>query len=102
MIEKRPLIIFGVAAILLLLFFFIFRNKVAKFNWMETYEEESQEPYGSYVIYDMLEDYFLGHDFTTIDKRLHKILPVDTIEKSNYIFNLLTICSSFNGWSGKC
>ena len=37
-------------ALLLLLLFYFFKNRPPRYNWMETYQIESKEPYGGFLL----------------------------------------------------
>lgn len=84
---KRPLIIFGVAAILLLLFFSLSRTKGNRYSWAETYDEESKNPYGTFIIYDLLQNYFSGKEVNKINTSISSDLPSDSLSQNdNYVF----------------
>lgn len=36
----------------------LFRDSPRRFDWRETYDEESRQPYGTYVIYELLQAFF--------------------------------------------
>ncbi len=56
----------GAIALLLLLFFASNYNREKKFNWKESYLNYSKQPYGTYVLYELLEDYFTDYEVTTL------------------------------------
>ena len=84
--NKRPIYLFGTAAILILAFFVIFNNSSRKYTWGENYEEEDKDPYGTYVIHELLKDYFAGERFKDLSGSLRGELPLSTDEPSNYVF----------------
>ena len=84
--NKRIFYIFGTAAIIILLFFVLFSNNQRRYNWMESYEEEDKDPYGTYIVHQLLQDYFPNQRFKELSDRLHKELPSETKEKANYVF----------------
>ena len=84
--DKRPFIIFGVAALILLIFFMIFSRGKDRFNWQETYLEASKEPYGTFVIYNLLQNYFSGQNIQDITKSIKQELPDSLDQTANYIF----------------
>lgn len=86
MTDKRPLIIFGIAALLVLTFFVIFRSGGPRYNWVENYEEENKDPYGSYVVHQLLSNYFPEQPFHTVEKKLHEALPLDSVKVNNFVF----------------
>lgn len=87
MTNKRPLIIFGIAAMLLLLFFSLSRTKGNRYSWAETYDEQSKHPYGTFVLYDLLQHYFSGKEVKKINTSVSSDLPTDSLSRANnYIF----------------
>ncbi|MEM6963274.1 MAG: hypothetical protein AAF573_00825 [Bacteroidota bacterium] len=84
--DKRPFFILGIAAVVLLLLFVFLGNGGSKYDWSENYEAESKEPYGSYVIHSMLNDYFPNNTLTNITESVDDELPLGKGEKSNYVF----------------
>ena len=86
MVDNKPFYILGAAAALLLLFFIFLGSGGNNFDWSENYEAESKEPYGSFVIHEVLSDYFQNNNFTEIKEGLFEELPSSGDVKSNYIF----------------
>lgn len=85
--NKRPLIIFGIAALLILFCFMYLRSGKSPHNWTENYKVESKEPYGTYVVKELLDSYFPDESFSEIDNSLVGKLPTDsTSKKDNYVF----------------
>jgi len=85
--NKRPLIIFGIAAIVILTCFIYFRSGKSPHNWTENYKEGSKEPYGTYVVKELLDAYFPEKSFSEINNSLINKLPTDSITGTdNYIF----------------
>ncbi|MEM1328269.1 MAG: DUF4350 domain-containing protein [Bacteroidota bacterium] len=58
------------------------------YTWSETYaenrEEEEKDPYGVYVLAELLRDYFPGEDFVELTESLDSINTTDV--GSNYVF----------------
>jgi hypothetical protein len=82
-------ITFGVVlAAILALFVYLGQNSKKKFNWRETYDEKSKQPFGSFVMHDILKSYFPGKLFQDLKERPAKSLPnPDSVTKpANYIF----------------
>ena len=75
MVDNKPFYILGAAAALLLLFFIFLGSGGNNFDWSENYEAESKEPYGSFVIHEVLSDYFQNNNFTEIKEGLFEELP---------------------------
>ena len=90
MTDKRPFIIFGIATILILTIFIVFRSNKSRFNWDENYEESNKSPYGTFVVYNLLKDYFPGHELSDISRKLSaEFLIKDSLyfdQKANYVF----------------
>ena len=64
--DKRPFYILGAVAIVLLLVFVLLSDGGSRFDWAEHYEEDSKDPYGTFVIHEMLKDYFPNKKLTNI------------------------------------
>ena len=87
MSDKRPFIIFGIAALLILTFFIVFRSNKDRFSWDENYKESNKSPYGTFVVYSMLEEYFPDHELKDVSKSLVEDLPVQNPDfPANYVF----------------
>lgn len=86
--DKRPLIIFGIAFVLLLTVFLIMKGGGTRFDWTETYKEKSKAPYGTYIIHELLEKYFPEHPLEDISSSVFKELQIEGTEetKANYVF----------------
>jgi uncharacterized protein DUF4350 len=88
MSNRKPVIIVVVViAALTGIYFFLEKEFGAKYNWYETYEQESTEPYGTYTISGLLKSYYPHYTFTSIKKPLEEELQKrkDTC-RVNYIF----------------
>ncbi len=68
-------------AILMLLF----RGPSQRFDWRETYDEESRQPYGAYVIFQLLNGYFPDASVTVLRDSLRGLLPEER-EPASYVF----------------
>ena len=82
-------ITFGVVlAAILALFIYLGQNSKKKFNWRETYDEKSKQPFGSFVMHDILKSYFPGNSFQDLKERPAKSLPnPDSVSKlAHYVF----------------
>ncbi|MEM9820132.1 MAG: DUF4350 domain-containing protein [Bacteroidota bacterium] len=86
MTDKRPLIIFGVAALIVLIFFVFIRSGGNRYSWVEDYEEVNKDPYGTYVIRQLLDDYFPNQQVVEIAKNLAEELIIDSSQINNYVF----------------
>lgn len=84
--DKKPFIILGIAAVVLLLLFIFLRGGGSRFDWSEHYEAESKDPYGSFVIHEMLGDLFPENSFSDITVGIDEELPLGRGVTSNYVF----------------
>ncbi len=87
--NKTILWVLGVVVVLLSIFFFVFRDGQTRYSWRENYKEE-KNPYGTYVIYNLLKTYDSQYDFHEISNGIFEDLPdLDSVElstTSNYLF----------------
>ncbi len=85
---KRSVVIaLAVTAILLIVLFAIFGSGSSKkFNWMETYKENSVQPYGTKVVRSMLDDFFPDGEVKDIKTDLPTDLPLRPDGGANYVF----------------
>ncbi len=79
-------ILLAAVVVLALVFFFINQSKKPSFNWNENYREDSREPYGTYIIYNLLEGHFKGKKFKSIKSSLATELPTKIKKTANYVF----------------
>lgn len=84
--DRKPLIIFGIAALLLLSFFVFFRSGAATYDWDETYEEISKEPYGTFIVHELLKSYQPKDAFFDLDDALSEDLKESEDSTANYVF----------------
>ena len=85
MTDKRPFIIFGIGALLILAIFLVFRSN-NHFNWNENYEEDNKMPYGSFVVYNLLQEYFPNRPFHEVTKSIYTELSDTSDHSGNYVF----------------
>ncbi len=86
---KRNITGFAFIVLLLAAAFFLVTSMAKKRrDWRETYSEGSKEPYGSFVIHELLTTYFPNKKFIELPDVIVKSLPnPDTLKSSaNYIF----------------
>lgn len=82
-------ILLGVVITALLALFIYNQNKKKKsFTWRETYEETSKQPFGSFVIHDILKNYFPNDTFQELKGRIAISLPKSksSTQTANYVF----------------
>lgn len=57
-----------------------------KYNWAETYSSESKEPYGTYIVYNLLDGYSNGK-VKVIDRSVQRsLVPSEASAHSCYVF----------------
>lgn len=85
---KRSVAITLVASAILLLVLFILLGggRSKSFSWRENYKANSQQPYGTYIIHKMLNDYYPSKEQKIISTNLVADLPEDPDEAANYVF----------------
>ncbi len=83
--NQTILLVIALVAIGLLTLLF-FRNPSKRNDWRPTYKEKSKEPYGTFVIVELLKNYFPGEGFEILQDSLDKRLANDSITNSNYVF----------------
>ena len=84
--RSRNILIATGALILLIVGVIVWQNR-SSFDWYESYEIESKEPYGAYVIGEMLKNYYPGNKFTVLKKSLQESLNNNEHhDRENYVF----------------
>lgn len=87
MSQPRPFAILGIFTTIILILFIIFRDDKPRFDWKETYNEQSKDPYGLYITKNLLSDYFPLHEFITLQDSLHQqLIDSSNIVPANYVF----------------
>lgn len=61
-------------------------NRKPSYDWSPTYMPGSEEPYGTSIIYGLLEDYFPDHGMEVITRDLETTLQEAKGTHSNYLF----------------
>lgn len=79
-------ILIAAVVILAAVFFVLNRSSKPTFDWDENYREDNKEPYGTYLIYNLLEKHFKGKDFELMTEKLSEKLPTETDQPTNYVF----------------
>jgi hypothetical protein len=83
--SKRILFIIGILAILVVLMVLLWRTP-QRHSWLETYKEDSRDPFGTQVIFELLKSYFPGQMTKVIEDKLSEELPEKSSRPSNYVF----------------
>ncbi|MEM8525246.1 MAG: DUF4350 domain-containing protein [Bacteroidota bacterium] len=80
--NRKPIIIIGLALVVLtLVFAALMRGK--QWSWRETYDVEKKDPYGAYVLAQLMENYFSNQQF---EIRKDSIAEWLDEEDGNYFF----------------
>jgi hypothetical protein len=83
----RYILIAAVVILGIIFFFLNYYNKGTEFDWSENYREDNKEPYGTYVVHNLLQKQFEGKKFTTIKSHLAEKLPIKKgDDPANYVF----------------
>src|SRR5690349_4002542 len=83
---NAKIIFIGIGLLLLAALYVIIENNQSRFNWYESYDIESKEPYGAYVLGQMLKDYYPGKKVIILKKSLKESLTGTKKDKRNYFF----------------
>lgn len=84
--KGNNIIIIVVVAVLLITIVGLVLMSTKRYDWYETYEIESKEPYGAYIIGEMLKNYYPEKKFTVLDSPLNDSLAADAKKgHKNYI-----------------
>lgn len=82
-------ILLGAVVILTIVFLLLNAGgkKKVSFSWDENYRENNREPYGTYVVHELLKNYYEDKEFTTVKENLVDVLPIEEDgEVANYVF----------------
>ncbi len=82
--KRTGYILFGIATLLLLTIFLMLQQNQSKFDWRETYDEVEKDPYDTYIIQQLLEDYFPDERLTIIEEGIREELLLN--ESATYVF----------------
>lgn len=81
--DKRAIIIGGVALIVVLIFFIFVRSDGKTYNWQENYYPLSKDPYGLFIINKLLDSYTADSITTAVENDLSNLDSTATDE--NYV-----------------
>jgi len=69
------------------LFVYIYGVGGHKYKWYEDYRMTNKEPYGCYIISEMLKTYYKGEKFEVMKKSFSETMKADSsVKKKNYLF----------------
>lgn len=83
--NRRSIIVILLLVLLVLLTLVFLSNRKRRFDWTPTYKEASKQPYGGFVIAELLKNYFPGKGYTVLRDSVNGLLPIDSIGE-NYVF----------------
>lgn len=83
MSRKTIFIFAGIVILLLIVFLWNGSNSKGKWRWEQTYQEMDKNPYGLFVLHELLKNY--GSSFTDLNEYIKKSLP-QNVKGANYVF----------------
>ncbi|MBL7814954.1 MAG: hypothetical protein JNL70_08090 [Saprospiraceae bacterium] len=85
---NRYLVIGLVIVTILGLFFWLGQRSKNRINWQETYEEKSKEPYGTFIMHDILRGYLPTGKLEDLKEKVSNALPTEGegVTTANYVF----------------
>ncbi|MDX1941765.1 MAG: hypothetical protein SFU99_14490 [Saprospiraceae bacterium] len=83
--RRQILIIVGILAVFAVLIFLLSQRPRNRFSWRPNYKAESKQPYGAFIITELLKNYFPGKGFEVLRDSVNGNLP-DTVVSANYVF----------------
>ncbi len=85
--RSLTIVIFAAVAILLLLLFSQGGcGNDKRINWRETYKLNTDQPYGTQIIQQLLTDYFPDHELHVLEKDLDRTFDETIDSTANYVF----------------
>ncbi len=84
--NKRIYIIVGGVIGLLILLALLFNGTSTRHDWKETYKMDSEEPYGTSVITDLIKEFASPEEMVVIRDSLGNNLGLDQDSANNYVF----------------
>ncbi|MEJ0033961.1 MAG: hypothetical protein WDO15_28150 [Bacteroidota bacterium] len=81
------IVIFAVVALaaLLLVYFYLGKERSARYNWYQSLDKNSSQPYGTLVIKKMLELSHSGTKTTNEKEPIHKLLEGKNYKNTDYV-----------------
>jgi len=85
--NNRTFIVIAIALpLLFLLIYLISSGSKKKINWEENYKGSNKDPFGSFVMFELLKDLNKGKEVETITSPLYKNLSFAPSDSGNYVF----------------
>lgn len=82
--QTRLYLIIGAIGLALLLLFILLAGGGKRYQWKITYEEAKKDPYGAYLFYNLLKNYYPDEELKVIRESVTEELPAEG--SGNYIF----------------
>jgi hypothetical protein len=83
--KQKNLIYYLLVLLVLATLAILFSRSKERIDWQETYDEKSRQPYGTFVIHELLRDFFPGQPLEVLGQDWSKQLPPEPVQ-SNYVF----------------
>ncbi len=84
--DKRPYLIVGITAVIILgLFIYLQPDNEKVYDWREHYKENKDDPYGTNIIHDLIKN-ASPDNFKDLHSSISKSLPDSTETEANYVF----------------
>lgn len=83
--NRRYILFIVLLLVLALLTLLFYSNRKQRFDWSPSYQEASKEPYGAFVIAELLKKYFSGESFQILNDSINGVLPTNDTA-ANYVF----------------
>ncbi|MDX2301481.1 MAG: hypothetical protein NW226_01720 [Microscillaceae bacterium] len=88
MTNQRIVLLSSLSVIGFLVFFYFYWNggeNERNFLWYEDYENKGDEPYGTFILYELLKDKYAGK-FVSIQRPIREVLDEERKTNTNYVF----------------
>lgn len=79
--SKKQIPVAVIVTVLILVGMYLLFGGGKRYTWWEHYRPDSKDPYGTYLLENLLEDYFPGEKFEAIGDTLNGVL-----KEGNYVF----------------
>jgi len=84
--SKQSLYILGGVAVLLLALYLMFGDSGFRRSWKEDYKQKSREPYGTNVLFSLLDEFVPGGEIIVLKDSLNDQFSQHTAPKASYVF----------------
>lgn len=85
--DTRKYLLVGILSVVIIggLIFLLNGKAKATYNWREHYAYKSRDPFGTFILHNILSQYFKGEKYTLLENEVAKSLP-KTDSTANYVF----------------